>query len=592
MVKRFPKNSSHEFSPFLLQITYYVTRPIFVLLGVVERINDGQINDEFPTLQGGSSEVHNAHNTFARLVKMIRMSNIAFYSGNLFLALDFISEALNLFRNVGDRKATGIACNNLGNTIYAVIEEANNIGGIDSGNFTGNDSEVLEDIGAKCEIAIRHYDEAVAIAEANIQETEDEATKALFVMQLSDRLFNRALFGLLAFRSGLGHVHTTRQVALQTLLKVRELDYSVKDFWLEYKLLLSHSADYFDRILRRLHGILDNYDDLEVRDLWNPNELIDEADQLLLAAWNEPGASLFDTISPVGRLQQLESAAMRHDLLQGHVMNAARLAMRMFAEDEFLMESALSTGAAALSALMQIDDHWTGKTKTSCRQDLRRMLRSCKHRRNIDLGKSVLVAVELNERLEGEMILDELYENCVQLYNRHCFNDDSFGVVAFTTSGDMSVPLGIKQENEGRQRASLELAFSATGDVASPALPFAIQMVVDSATLSPGERTDSYILLIADGYSWDPALRSIRPQIERLNRELTTSMIHLFILGVDIEELEVMEEYRELCGCTPLSFYTDVTMDNIGSAFELVGALIRGQRLSAHRFQCLTMEKF
>jgi hypothetical protein len=50
---------------------------------VVQTINAGKIEDDFPPLEGGSREVNHIYNSLAMLIKVVRMSNIAFFSGNL-----------------------------------------------------------------------------------------------------------------------------------------------------------------------------------------------------------------------------------------------------------------------------------------------------------------------------------------------------------------------------------------------------------------------------------------------------------------------------------------------------------------------------
>jgi tetratricopeptide (TPR) repeat protein len=551
---------------------------MITLLRVAQTINAGKIEDDLPPLQGGSREVHHVYNAFAKLIKVVRMSNISFFSGNLHLANDFISDALKLFRKVNDQKAIGIASNNLGNTLYAIAHEAGNASefGSDSHPFTQYDT------------AMAHFNEAIEIGQRGCDEAIDENDKADFAQQLADRLFNRAAFGLLGYFLGTAP-DDGKAMALQDLKRVREIDCDVRDYLLERKLLLKNADSYFSRLIRRIHGLLEFYHDDDVRELWNPKELIEEADHFLFAAWNEPNAAFFEEVTPVGRLQQLESAAMRLDLILGKKMDAARLAMRMFVEDEYLLESAFASATRALLELIRDDasDSWTIKTKTSCRQDLRMILRSCKNK-SVDLGKSVVIGLEINEQFEGDPILEKIHSNCLRLYDAYCTSDDHVGVVAYTVNGDLNVELGLKADNEGRQRAGLDLATSSTNDNVCPALPYATQMLVDSAV----SENDSYIILVADGYSWDPAtFSSVRLQIDRLNRERNAT-VHLFILGLDVEETEVIDSYKSMCTVSRLSHYSDISMANIDSTFRMIGDIMCGHAMDGSRFQGLTMEKF
>jgi hypothetical protein len=93
---------------------------MIVLLRTVKAINGNVIDHDIPSLHGGSREVHHVYACFAKLVRAVRMSNTAFFSGDLMWAFEFISDALHLFRTMENQKAQGIACSNLGNTLQAI----------------------------------------------------------------------------------------------------------------------------------------------------------------------------------------------------------------------------------------------------------------------------------------------------------------------------------------------------------------------------------------------------------------------------------------------------------------------------------------
>ena len=568
---------SHIFK--IAQITVSITKPMITLLRVVERINAGGIEDELPPLQGGSREVHQVYNSFAKLIKIVRMSNIAFFSGNLERAHEFISDALKLYRKIEDEKAIGIASNNLGNTLYAMLHEAKISGGLDA------DRSTVVEYGA----AILHFNCAVDIGQRQFDEATEMDDKSEFAEQLADRLFNRALFGLLAESCGLAP-DGAKASALADLQRVRELDYDVKDFWLDRKLLLEKAGVCYNRLLRRIHGLIDFYEDRAVRELWDPKELIEETDQLLFAAWNEMNAPIFEEHTPVGRLQQLEGAAMRLDLLLGEKVNAARLAMRIFSEDEYILESTFSIAADALLSLMRDveSETWSATTKALARQDLRLMARSCKSR-SLDLGKCVIIGFEINEQYEGDPMLDKVRANCEKLYDLNCSTDDYFGIVAHTIDSELNLDLCSKARYQEHHRAVLDVATSSTSDKVCPVLPFAVQMIVDSTVTT---EIDSYIILIADGYSFDPATYSaVKVQLDRLNQERKTT-VHLIILGMDVEEEEVAEACKVMCTVSKLSLYADINVGNMDSMFDAIGGIISGRALTMGCFLSLAMEKF
>lgn len=551
---------------------------MITLLRAVQNINAGKIEGDFPPLQGGSREVHRVYNSFAKLYKVVRISNTAFFSGNLKWAYHFVNDALLLFRKVDDQKAVGIACNNLGNTLFAIhydSKEDISIHGCDEAGIT--------------DIALRHYDEAVEIAQHAFDEATPSELKADFAQQLADRLFNRGLFLLLMDGSDYCP-DDARDRAFSDIKRARDLDYDVKDFWLEEKLLLKYSAAYYSRLLRRINGLAEFYDDIGLQQVWDVKELIDDADQLLFAAWNEPTAPLFHEVNRVGRLQQLEGAAILLYTRMGNDVEAARLAMRMFAEDEYLLESPFVRAGEALLALMRDNETmaFSKKTLACARDDLRRMLKSCKNV-TMEIGKCIVFTFELSERWEGDPVLEKVNAKCLELYDRYVAANDHMGVVAYSTKESLTVEMGTKVENEGRQRTLLDLATSSTTERANPAFPLAVQMVVDSqASLD----NDSFVIVVMDGYAWDTeACSSIQMQLDRLNRERNTS-IHLCIVGLDVEDDSAREQCKELSKVSKSSFYVDASLENIDTTFDAITATIAGRQVTNGFLKGITMERF
>jgi len=209
------------------QITLKVTRPMITLLRVVQNINSGKIEDDIPPLEGGSTEVRQVYNSFAKLYKIVRISNIAFFSGNLQWAYHFTSDALNLFRKVDDRKAIGIACNNLGNIFYAWAHYA----------LQSTQPFKLDDKVCPAE-ALAKYDEAVDIGQRDFDDASTAETKTDFAFQLADRLFNRGIF-LLLVQGDEDAPDDAVDRAFEDITRARELDYDAKDFWLYQRPIFS-----------------------------------------------------------------------------------------------------------------------------------------------------------------------------------------------------------------------------------------------------------------------------------------------------------------------------------------------------------------
>lgn len=569
---------------FLVQITISVTRPLIILLRAVQNINNRTIDGDFPPLVEGSREVHRVYNTFAKLYRVVRISNSAFFSHKFKSSYRIIGNALELFRKVDDRKAIGVACNNLGNTIFAVYYDS---------------KEEALDGWCGCRtcvscVAMPHYNEAVDIAQSDFDSAEDVTLKAEYAAQLSDRLFSRGLFRLMTCQEACVPTDA-REGGYSDIERARFLDYDVRDYWIEHKLLLKNSKPYFSRLLRRICGLSEFWDDVGLRSVWDVNELVESADQLLFAAWTVPDAPLFADASRVGRLQQLEAAAIQLLHRKGNDFEAARLAMRMLSEDAYLLEGPFVRAAEALLRLMVRDSDssyllMSKSTITSTRQDIRKMLKCC---RNVamDIGKNVVFSMEISEQWEGDPILEKIQENCLRLFDSRCHPNDNVGVVAYTTKkGRLLAELSTKEANEGRQRSYLELATTSTAERANPAFPLAVQMVLDSqASLD----SDSYVLLFTDGYAWDSdAASSIKAQLERRNRDRGSAAIHLFIIGLDLEDEAVREQCRALCSVNRASLFSEGATDNMDMIFDHISATIAGRPVSAGYQIGVTMEKF
>jgi len=569
-------------------MTRYIVTPMKTLLRAVRNINNHRDADEndFLPFHGGSRETARIYTTFAKLFKVVRVSNTAFFSGNLKWAYHFVKDALHLFRKVEDEKAVGIACNNLGNTLFAMYYDA-----YDESGFDINPSEE----GGLVSVALKHYEEAIEIGQRQFDETPESELKANFAYQLADRLFNRGLFLLLISGDESAPVDT-RQQAFRDISRARDLDYDVKDYMLEHKLLLKNSVPYYDRLIRRINGLTDFYDDVQLQEVWDVRELIEDADKFLHASWREPGAPLFDEVTRFGRLQQLEGCAIELWTHMDQLAEAARLAMRMFSEDAYILETSFTrAGDALLRILRESNDEdddmeFSRKTVSCVREDLRRMAKFCKNV-TLDTGKCLVFTAELSERWEGDPLLDKINANCLDLYDRCCTANDYMGVVAYTTQDSLTLDLKPKDGNEGRQRTLLDIATSSTSERANPTFPLAIQMVVDSqASLE----NDSFIVLMLDGYAWDSeACSSLRLQIDRLNRERGTK-IHLLIVGMemDMESDDARRQCQELGTVSKLSMYADATLENVDGIFRDFATAIAGRNVNSGFLRGITMERF
>jgi hypothetical protein len=99
-------------------------------------------------------------------------------------------------------------------------------------------------------------------------------------------------------------------------------------------------------------------------------------------------------------------------------------------------------------------------------------------------------------------------------------------------------------------------------------------------------------VLLTDGFSWDSeAYASIKWQVERLNRERNTA-INVIILGVDVEDDEIIEQCKMMSTVSKASLYMDVTLETIDETFDSIVGLMGGNLLANSCMRGLTMEKF
>lgn len=105
------------------KITFDIVKPVTVLLEFVTLINKKHTVFDIPPMQGGSREVNQVYASLSKLHKIVRFSNMAFFSGKMKSAYRLLVDALSLFRRADDEKAVGIASNNLGNTYVTLFME-------------------------------------------------------------------------------------------------------------------------------------------------------------------------------------------------------------------------------------------------------------------------------------------------------------------------------------------------------------------------------------------------------------------------------------------------------------------------------------
>lgn len=615
-------------------ISVAVTRPMITLLTVVQNINKGKIEDDIPPLYGGSREVNQVYTSFAKLYKIVRVSNSAFYMRNLRWACHFVRDALKLFTKIDDRKAIAIASSNLGSTLLA----------INSGlQCAGQCSCSMVDSVCCVKEAFLHFETAIRSGSEDFESAPTLDKKVEFAEQLSDRHFNRGLYFLLSQEDPCAEENYF-ELGIQDLMKAQALDLDVQEYWIENGMLMQKASILFERLLRRLYGLCALLEKDVPQNIWDPKAVAYDCHRVLSAVWDDPNDTLFDEFTPIGRLQQLEGALVHLQLQRDQVADAARIAMRMLVEDEYINEAAFQYAAEAMLKYMTQDSPpemaWPVLSKALVERDIQNMINSSRSV-SVQTKKCIFYCMELSDACH--MKNPELRHELLSLYDSHCGKDDWFGLVASNANNPLAgdnnlIQLRVesKQQKQGEQRSGIESAIdalsSSEGSVLDPMSSFASVMSASSsmeirlkarfaksckALSAAVERVaesevsamyDSYILYVTDGpkSSWDwKVLSFLKSRIEEVNAKRRGD-IHLIIL--DIENQAETTNGRagndgfsatctNLCRLSKGSSYINASLSTIENDFEDVRACLTvgnksNTACSNALLSAITMEKF
>jgi hypothetical protein len=513
------------------------------------------------------------------------MSNSSFFSGDFKWAHHIASDALKLFRKIRDEKAVAIASNNIGNTLLALSVQKRE-----------KRSCMKEEGSCRVKEALDYFDEAIDIGTREFESSDSDVKKADFAQQLADRHFNRAMCLLHCLDDPCCPANG-KEKAFIDLYRCREYDRGVQEFMLHEKLMFRYSDVVFDRLLRRIHGLsllftLDN----TVWQVWDVNDLVEQADLMLQAAWDQQRAPLFQDVGRVGRLQQLEGAVVGLEVASGKLEEASQLATRMLVEDEFIIDSSFVIAADTYMKLMREPNlTWSREAKLRTSLEFRRMRRSGK-RTTLDVERCFVFCVELGENLKDSPELLKINSEVLAFYDEQCNEKDTVGLVALNASSDSNlvVKLGPKESIDVEQREALEKATQQVGGTMSNfALPAAVNMVVSP---SRSRTSDVFLIYISDGTIWDArSFLAMHKQVREASGKRTAS-VNVIAIGINIEDDSFADNCRNLCLATRSrnSNFLPATDDSIEDVFERAAELVSSSSSSeSSRIQHgITMERF
>jgi hypothetical protein len=401
---------------------------------------------------------------------------------------------------------------------------------------------------------------------------------------LASRLFSRAIL-VLSLDQTVEIPTGERNKGLTDLQSVRRLD----DFMAEHGLIVSSSGELFERLIRRIHGLAAVAKYGEVREIWDGRDVVKDACNLLSSLWEHPAAPLFDSVTRRGRCQQLEAALVALDRSHGCTSLAIQRSIRMFVEDDFLLETAFEETASVLVAATSRAEDFGGLSRAEAvfafHSDIVSMAAKCKNI-HLEIGKNVVVVIELNpERRHSQAVLETICSKSQELFDNVCDRGDYFGVLS---SNQETRALLRKEADRGEECVSSAARLvSESGpntvkseDPSQSTLRKSLQMTSDARFV----HRESFLVLVTDGDCWTTEeYLAVRSQIDRRNPS-EHGKVHLHVIGIDINNSRMRGECDSLCACTSAnSSFVDVRSESaLSAAFDRI-ASVWGRHVSSRR---------
>ena len=280
------------------------------------------------------------------LFKVLRFANSSFFSGDIETAYLVYVDALRLFKSLDDKKAISVASNNLGNCMIAMYremkaEDASQIHGLSKSQIISKGTAYFHD--------------AIKLGEAAYDKFYEEegwsGNCLVFMQQLSNRYFNRAIF-LLTVKRDHAQSNEAQHLGFKDLEISNEMDVEVSDICLEVGFTFD-KAEHFDLKLSRVRGFLSLMEE-GYTDKWTTKSIIDDIFEDLRVAVQDPSLSaLFEFVPPAARMQQLDIELIRYAIVLHENEAAARVGIRILVEDEYVFQNAESHAVEALISYVQ-----------------------------------------------------------------------------------------------------------------------------------------------------------------------------------------------------------------------------------------------
>ncbi|KAL7532352.1 hypothetical protein ACHAXR_004576 [Thalassiosira sp. AJA248-18] len=337
------------------RVTASMIEPLLQLLGVVKDINSMRISNDDALAKlsyhkGSCREVECVYKTMEFLYKVVQFANSAFFSGDLEVAFQVFKDSLRLFTRLDNKKAVAVASNNLGNTMLTIYRTMKTN---DDGDMCGlSKTEVIEK-------GTAYYAHSIKLGEDSYDAFYNEqgwSEECLEFMQfLANRYFNRAIFFLTTSCDNENR-KAAESLGFRDLQISADMDLEIVDQCLEMGFKINR-VERYELMMSRIRGLLSlaelgySTDELYIEDQ------ITDLYRDLNNAMKNPGHELFKEISIAGRMQKLDTELIKYfSVAKQDKINAARVAIRMLIEDEYVFPDAEQEAIETLLSYLDTGD--------------------------------------------------------------------------------------------------------------------------------------------------------------------------------------------------------------------------------------------
>ena len=299
------------------------------------RLDSDDTLSKLSEYNGSCKEVDTVYKTTEMLYKVVQFANVAFFSGDLELAYKVLRDALRLFTRLDNSKAIAVASNNLGNTMLTMYR-------------TMTDSEEDKMCGMSKQQVIEKgtafFSQSIKLGESaydifyNKQGWSEECL--VFMQFLANRYFNRAIFFLTTSKDH-ENQKEAESLGFRDLQITGDMDCEIVNQCLESGFRINR-VERYELMLSRCRGLLGLVElGYGSDELFLDDQITSVYDDLKTALKTRSTNPLFKDVSVAGRMQKLDVELMRYfHLAKSDDINAARVAIRMLIEDEYIFPDA------------------------------------------------------------------------------------------------------------------------------------------------------------------------------------------------------------------------------------------------------------